>query len=522
MAVLVAGVVGAGCDLPRFPIARGDSAKPVAPATVVQRVGNITRYASAMQRVTGALDTRRALHPLDSTLAILVMDQRGAEMANVRVAWTLLSAGNGAELRIINARTDSLGVSRASFTPGSTALPQTVVAQVQNVGRISFAVSVPLAAITLAATERAFWSGEETHVSAELRDAQGTVLTDGPVVWGTTDSTVLAIRSGGVSRSTVLGQLPGSANIVAWVEPATVRGDLRLTVKPIVRGAFVALDGSSVPPIRLEVRSGSLTDTVAVTDGRFSKRIDLPASDVEVRVTPLGTSHHAANVRVTTPRALQDIRIALVPTRWRIEGGTYNGREVRIDAAGALRRPTGSASFWRLAPIDARAPTQVLGWPESAFPLRIAFHRARSREPITAGDSAEFWRIAAQMERDIGLRLFAPAALPGDSIASGIITAEIASDGAEGHTFVTWNDAGNASDGVLMFRRAATLRDPHVVTHELLHLLGFGHATSFQSVSRQGSAEPRLTAEDVAHAQVALRLRRLQRETGARPGLPSP
>ena len=503
---------------------RPDSTSAGAPDTVVRRVIRVIRHASAMQRVTGELNTKHALRPLDSALAIRVMDNRGAEMANVRVAWTLLSPGDGAQLRIINARTDSLGISRASFTPGSTAIPQTVVAEVQNVGKISFAVSVPVASIGLVADEKAFWSGDAAVVSAELRDAQGGVLTGGPVVWGTTDSTVLLVTSGGVARATVLGKLPGSADVVAWIEPGNVRAHARLTVKPIVSGSFVTLEGAAVPPMRLEVRSGSLIDTLPVVDGRFSRRIDLPSTDVELRATPLAATHHPAIVRILTTRALQDMRIALVPSSWRIDGGTYQGRTVPVDAAGALRRPAASGSFWRLAPLSGRGPARVIGWPEDAFPLRIAFHRARSREPIVATDSVAFWRIAEQMERDLGSRLFVPAELPGDSIPPGLVTVEISADAGAGHTFVTWNESGDAYQGVVMFRRETTLRDAHVVTHELLHLLGFGHATSFPSVVQASTdivASPRLTPEDVAHAQVAMRLRRLQRATGALAGLPA-
>jgi hypothetical protein len=114
-----------------------------------------------------------------------------------------------------------------------------------------------------------------------------------------------------------------------------------------------------------------------------------------------------------------------------------------------------------------------------------------------------------------------PAQMTGDSIPTGVVTVEVAGGSMEGHTFVTWNEGGDIYDGVLMFQRASTLRGAHVVTHELLHLLGFGHATSFRSVSRAGAFfELSLTPEDVAYAQVAMRLRRLQGQSGARPGLP--
>lgn len=516
--VLIGGALLA-CGEQRPHVGGGDTGQ-AATDTVVRRVARVVREPSAIQRVTGALAPLYAERPLDSLLTVRVMDARGREIADVPVTWTLLAPAEGVRLQVVNERTDTTGVSAARLIPGRTANRQIVFAEVANVGRITFDVSVRVQSIRLIEDSTSLWSGGELTVRAELRDEAGILLSGGPLVWGVTDSSVLEV-TGGPAAAVVRGKLAGRADVVAWIEPGQVRASTRLTVRPILAGTFVSLDGGPVPPLLMTARSGSVLDTVPVANARFRKQVALPDADVELTVAPRdGARYHAGTVRITSPRALQDLRIALVPRVWRVSGGVYHGQEVAIDAPGALRRPTGSAGFWRLAPLDARAPTQVLGWLDSAFPLRIAFHRRRSREPITWGDSVEFWRIAGQMERDLGQRLFTPAQMPDDTIAPGILTVEITSDGAEGHTFVTWNQSGDAYDGVLMFRRAQTLRDAHVVTHELLHLLGFGHATAFRSVSQQGSAESRLTPEDVAHAQVAIALRRLHREIGARAALP--
>ncbi|MGH7678847.1 MAG: hypothetical protein ACRENU_10300, partial [Gemmatimonadaceae bacterium] len=515
---LLAGAL-LGCNEPSPRTAAGDSGSP-ASDTVVRRVARFVREPSAIQRVTGALLPLYAERPLDSLLAVRVMDARGRELGGVPVTWALVTPAEGARLRVITGRTDTAGISASQLIPGRTGNRQVVVAEVEQVGRITFEVSVRVESIRLAADSAALWSGGDLDVSAQLRDEAGTILSGGPLVWGVTDSSVLAV-SGGPTSATVRGRRAGRADVVAWIEPGQVRGNARLTVRPVLSGTIVTLDGGPVPPLVLTVRSGAAFDTIPVATARFRKQVELPDADVDLAVAPLSDAgYHAGTVRVTTPQALQDLSIALVPKTWRVTGGAYHGREVPIDPPGALRRPSGSAGFWRLAPLDARAPTQVLGWEESAFPLRIAFHRQRSREPITPADSVEFWRVVEQMERDIGQRLFTPAQMPADSMTPGVVTVEIMADGAEGHTFVTWNQSGDAYDGVLMFRRAQTLRDPHVVTHELLHLLGFGHATAFRSVSQQGSAESRLTPEDVAHAQIAMGLRRLQREIGARAALP--
>ena len=499
-----------------------DSSAPT--DTVVRRVVRLLRVPTLMQRVTGAVTAFHALRPLDSAFAIRVMDQRGIEMAGVRVSWTLQSAGDGASLRVLNGLTDSLGVSRVVFTPGRTSLPQTVLADVERVGQIPFRVEIPAAAIEVVAEPAVLWSGDGATVRAELRDLGNLALLGGSLGWGSSDTTVVTIESIDGTQARIRGRLAGTADVVAWVEPGRVRAGARVRVRPTLHGSFLTLDGSPVPPIRMELRAGGTRDSVVVADGRFNARPDLAFyADVELLASTSSGALHDVHVRLESARALQDLRIALVPTRWRIDRGTYAGTDVAIDGAAALRRIGRSGGFWRLPPVARTAPTVIIGWPPASYPLRIAFNRRRSRDDISAADSAEFWRIADQMESDLGGRFFAPAQLSGDTALPGVVTVEIANDVAAGHTFVTWNDVGDANDGTLMFRSAATLRDPHVVTHELLHLLGFGHASSFRTVSvPSGGIERRLTPEDVAYVQLALRLRELQVRAGARPGLPAP
>jgi hypothetical protein len=510
---------GLACERPRVAVAREDTA----PAdTVVRRVIRVHRQASALQRVTGKTTALLALQPLDSVLAVRVMDQRGVEMADVPVSWSLASAGDGAELKILNGRTDSLGISRARFTPGSSAEEQAVHADVAQVGRISFAVAVAPRSIRVA--DQTVWSGDSVVVVAELRDMAGTVLAGGAVVWATTDSLVARADSRR-DHAVVRGRLAGVASLVGWIEPGTVRTSARVRVKPVLNGRFITLDGSDPPTMRAELRVGARREALSVRDGRFSARIEISPGDEATLLAAQdsGAAVHSLRLTVTDHRALQNLAIVLVPARWRISGGSYDGQDVSIDAARALQRVEGTSAFWRLVPLSGQGPKRLLSWPKANLPLRLAFNRKRSVERVAADDSVHFWRIAAQVERDLGGQFFTPSDMHGDSSTAGVIPVEIGSNLGAGHTFVSWNSAGDAFDAVLTFRTAATLRDAHVVTHELLHLLGFGHTLGWPSVLRPSrGTEPRVTATDVAYVQLALKLRQLQLESGARPGLPPP
>jgi hypothetical protein len=275
--------------------------------------------------------------------------------------------------------------------------------------------------------------------------------------------------------------------------------------------------------MRMDMSAIGLRDSIPVQGGQFRARIELAGSQsVDVNATPLTADHayHDVHVRVQTARQLQQLDIALVPTSWRVDTGRYAGRDVSIDAARALRR-IGNTGFWRMVPVSGTAPKKLLGWRESDLPLRLGFDRARSFGSITAEDSVRFWSIAAQMEQDLGARLFVPAEIAGDPGAGNLIPVVVSVQSSEGHTFVAWTQTGDANDGIVLFRSTATLRDAHVVTHELLHLLGFGHTSAWPTVATPDvGREARLTVEDVAYVQLAMRLRRVQQESGARPGLP--
>ena len=490
--------------------------------TVVRRVLRRTRHASAIQRVTQALQATRALTPLDSVLVVRVYDQRGVELANVPVAWMLTAGGEGAMLRVIDARTDSLGLARATFTPGATADSQHVMATVDSVGRIDFGVLVQAATLNVRLSPDQIWSGDESAAAAELRDAAGRELTGGYVSWGSKDSTIVQVRGTPSGRATITGVAAGETAIVGWLAAGKPQGSARVSVRPVINGRVVTIDGRAPPPMRLEVRAGRVREPLALVAGAFTARIPLDdEAPVEFIGTPVdSTPYHAFDVRVHDQRDVEHLRIALVPTSWRIEGGTYAGREVPIDANRAMQRTGRGAAFWRLVPLSGKAPRRLMGWSDADLPLHVAFNRSRSSEPVTAADSGAFWDAARQMERDLGMRMWEPAGMS-DSSRLAIVPIEIGVQGAEGHTFLASAAEGNANDGVVLFRHSSTLHDAHVVTHELLHLIGFGHTSAWETVSiPSGGSEPRLTPQDVAYVQLAYRLRRIQRETGARPGLP--
>ena len=498
------------------------AASPEAIDTVVLRVPIVYRRAYMIQRVTPALHPLQALLPLDTELVVRIYDQRGVELNGVHVEWTLAGDHEGGTLHVINGTTDRLGLSRATYTPGPSADKQGAIAEIPGLGRIEFLVEVPVNTIRVAAAGST-WVGDTADVSATLIDYAGNVLRGGELQWSTSDTSTLRVASASHTTARIRGIRSGRADVVAWVLTTGVRGYTSIGIRPIFAGRFVTADGGAVPAMKLSARVRGAVAELNVESGAFSRRLEVGGSEeVEVDAEPRdpNAGYHAMRARLPA-RELASLTIALVPTRWRIDAGTYRGQTIAIDPVLALQRPRsgGGASFWRFTTRSESGRPFIPGWRDADFPLKIAFDRAHSHEAVSSDDSVRFWRTAAQVENDLGMKLFTPAMIN----AAGVVPVEIriTAVGGAGHTFVTFNGSGDQYDGSLSFPQSASLRDEAVVAHELLHLLGFGHTSAWPTIAEPTAGEERkLTVQDVAYAQVALRLRQLQERNRALAGLP--
>ena len=188
---------------------------------------------------------------------------------------------------------------------------------------------------------------------------------------------------------------------------------------------------------------------------------------------------------------------------WTIRGGSYAGQRVSIDRSAANRS---GSRFLRLS--SRRGDSRIIGWNPSRLPVAVGF---RVSSGVSPADSAAFWTILRHMEDDMGMRLFEPIALENGLDPEDVVVVEVkamASD--EGRTLVTWSNHGSLYDARVFVRSRATLRDERVVTHEMMHALGFGHTIAWHSVMNPVVAfNSRLTREDVAYAQMAIASRAL-------------
>jgi hypothetical protein len=186
-------------------------------------------------------------------------------------------------------------------------------------------------------------------------------------------------------------------------------------------------------------------------------------------------------------------------TSYTIDAGSYSGTTIDVRRSTALRR--GSA-FWRLAP---KTDGRLVGWNPDRFPVSVAL---RPGQGIEAADSVAFWKIIRGMEQDLGMHLFEPATIgSSDDPSDVVIVGRKSMSGDDGVTYVTWSNDGSVYDARVQFSSRDVFHDERVVQHEMMHVLGFGHTSAWSSIMNVSPGIRKLSAEDVAYAQVALQSR---------------
>jgi hypothetical protein len=276
------------------------------------------------------------------------------------------------------------------------------------------------------------------------------------------------------------------------------------------------LEGVHVVAVDASGSYEALMDSSGVFVGSFPA---LPAGRVTLRVYSDSTAprYHTSVIVFGPGMATAPARVVLVPTHWRIRGGAFDGRDVRIYPALAMSRYGEGTGFWRVT-SRGRLAGRAVSWATDSFPLRMAFRHERGDPPISASDSAGFWERATALEELIGRPLFRPSTFEEVSApgADGILVTLDRRMSAAGRTFITYDQGGRIYEALVTVSQREFLVQSRVATHELLHAIGFGHTGAWSSVmGPRPSGVDSPSVEDIAYAQLYYAISKLQREREA-------
>ena len=129
-------------------------------------------------------------------------------------------------------------------------------------------------------------------------------------------------------------------------------------------------------------------------------------------------------------------------------------------------------------------------WPDAALPIPVAFNRPGSSGTISDADSVAVWKIIGHMEDALGRQLFQPASLsslaPPDSAgySNGAVLISIDNTLSPNAGYTNWyyDGYGDIYKARTRVGSEAALSQRGLVTHELMHALGFHHTCQWQTV----------------------------------------
>ena len=383
---------------------------------------------------------------------------------------------------------------------------------------------VPAARVEILADRTALVRQQELQLGVGVYDANDNVLQGRTVAWMSSDVSVLSVSEDGVARALA----EGTARVTA-----TVEGQTDAVTFAVSNGYAVAASGivyhfapSSMEPLRASLRhvAGAPASMLAAADGSFSISGESATELFDLVVEGENARHLPALMRLRYFAPTANLRIVMTPATWTPPTGSYAATTVDVDPVDAFEPPPNATGenydgYW---PDSWLSGIKVFG--SALLPARLAFDRGGSDAPITGADSVAFWAIVRQMEADLGRPLFVPASieqltLDGDGKSAGAVIVRIDDELStyQGYANWWWMGGGTVYAGIVRLGSAAAFAHSGLVTHELLHTLGFKHSCSWPTVMGGYGCplQSRLSPQDVAHAQLAFAMRDIEGNVGA-------
>ena len=336
-------------------------------------------------------------------------------------------------------------------------------------------------------------------VSAAGTDQRGKPIVVSQFTFQSSDQTIATVSAGG----SVTGVRAGTASISASAQGVNGTAAVTIVSPTTIAGSVISATGGTLPGLTFAVQTGSgssLQTFPSPVDGTGAFHLDAPlppaSTDLVTLVVDDNTlprSYHPISKQVQAGVAAgAAARPLLIPESETFTSPSYGTSSVAISLQSAFTRVCGDDtnancnSFFPQSWLSGVVPL----WAANDFPIQLAFNHAATTNPITDADSIALWTVIHQMEADVGRTLFKPVNFSsltapdanGFSPKAVLVWVDNTLTGFSGYTNWIWDANQNMVAAKTRVRLNSYLASRSLMSHELLHALGFHHTCAWVTV----------------------------------------
>lgn len=336
-------------------------------------------------------------------------------------------------------------------------------------------------------------------VSAAGADQRGKPINVSQFTFQSSDPTIAAVSASG----SVTGMRAGTASITASAQGIVGTTTVTVVSPTTVAGSIVAATGAALPNLTLTLQTGtagSVQSFPTSVDGTGTFQLDAPLPPISTAPVTLVVDddtrprvYHSISKQIPAASVVAAAaRPLLIPESETFTSPSYGTSSVAISLQSAFTRVCSDDSnancnsFFPQLWLSGLVPL----WAASDFPIQLAFNHSATTTPITASDSIALWTVIHLMEADVGRPLFKPVDFSslttpdanGFSPKAVLVWVDNTLTGFAGYSNWIWDANQNMVAAKTRVRQNSFLSNRSLMSHELLHALGFHHTCAWVTV----------------------------------------
>lgn len=356
-----------------------------------------------------------------------------------------------------------------------------------------------LTAIVVAPSPMLVGVGGTYAVAAAGADQRGKPINVSQFTFQSSDPTIASVSASG----SVTGMRAGTVSITASAQGIVGTTTVTVVSPTTVAGSIVAATGAALPNLTFTLQTGtagSVQSFPTSVDGTGTFHLDAPLPPISTAPVTLVVDddtrprvYHSISKQIPSGSVVAAAaRPLLIPESETFTSPSYGTSSVAISLQSAFTRVCSDDSnancnsFFPQLWLSGLVPL----WAASDFPIQLAFNHSATTTPITASDSIALWTVIHQMEADVGRPLFKPVDFSsltapdanGFSPKAVLVWVDNTLTGFSGYTNWIWDANQNMVAAKTRVRLNTYLSNRSLMSHELLHALGFHHTCAWVTV----------------------------------------